>query len=153
MKKNIAVLLISAMALGLAACGQTNGGAAELLVSAEEHIETGLDGGDPVHTLMLVKPLILNRHSRVHHGFGNFIQRGPLAVGGGVDLLELLDIAALVYIIYKGSSFQIIVLHGPVPGFRENVILKIITQRTGEYRPADQKNQQNGSGSANGNLE
>lgn len=47
MKKNIAVLLISAMALGLAACGQTNGGASGETESLEWQI----------HPLIISRPM------------------------------------------------------------------------------------------------
>ena len=129
-----------------------DGGATELLVSAKEHIEAGLDGGNPVHTLMLIKPLVLNGYRRVDHGLGNLVQRRPLAVGGGVDLLKLLDISAAVYIIDKGSPLQVVVLHGPVAGLLQDVVLKIVAQRSNKHRAADQKDQQNRGRRANGDL-
>ena len=64
-----------------------DGGAAELLVAAEEHVQAGLHGGDPVHALMLIEPLVLNGHGGVNQVFGNFVNGRPLAVGGGINLL------------------------------------------------------------------
>ena len=130
-----------------------NGGAAELLVAAEEHIQTGLDGGNPVHALMLIEPLILNGHRRVNHGLGNLVQAGPLPVGGGVNLLELLNITAVVHIINKGGAGQVIVVHGPVAGLPQNVVLEIIAQRTRKNGAADEQNQQHRSRRADGNLD
>ncbi len=93
-----------------------DGGAAELVAAAEEHVEAGLHRGDPVHALMLVEPLILNGHHSVDHGLGDFLQIGPLTVGGGIDLLQLLDVSRGVHIINKGSFLQNIIVQGPVRG-------------------------------------
>ena len=101
---------------------------------------------------MLVKALVLNGYRRVHHGFGNLVKRCPLAVRCGVNLLKLLNISIAVHIINKGSPLQIIVLHGPVSGLRQNIVLKIIAQSTGKHRAADQKDQQHGGGGANRDL-
>ncbi len=128
-------------------------GAAELIIAAEEHIETGFDGGDPVHALMLVKTLVFDCHRRVHHGLRNFVQAGPLAVGGGIDLLELLNIAAAVHIIDKGGAGQVIVVHGPVAGLLQNIILKIVAKSTHKHRAADKQNQQHRGRRADGNLD
>ena len=64
-----------------------DGGAAELLVAAEEHIQAGFHGCDPVHALMLIESLVLNGHGSVNQVFGNFVNGRPLTVGGGVNLL------------------------------------------------------------------
>ena len=130
-----------------------DGGAAELLVAAEEHIQTGLDGGNPVHALMLIEPLILNGHRRVNHGLGDLVQAGPLPVGGGVNLLELLNIAAVIHIINKGGAGQVIVVHGPVAGLPQNVVLEIVAQRTRKYGAADEQNQQHRRRRADGHLQ
>ena len=129
-----------------------NGGTAELVVSAEEHVQAGFDGGDPVHTLVFIKTLVLNGHRRVDHGLGNLIQRGPLAVGGGINLLQLLNITVMIHIINKGSPFQIIILHGPVGSFRKDIILQVITQNSHKDSTADQNDQQHRGGCADGDF-
>ena len=129
-----------------------NGGAAELLVSAEEHIQAGFDGGDPVNTLMLVKPLVLNGDSGMHQILGNLVQGCPLAIRGGVDLLKLLNITIAVHIVNKGSPFQVIVLHGPVACLLQNIILKIVAQSSHKHRAADQHDQQHRRSRADGDL-
>ena len=130
-----------------------NGGAAELLIAAEEHIQAGLHRGNPVHALMLIEPLILNGHRRVNHGLGDLVQAGPLPVGGGINLLELLNIAAVIHIINKGGASQVIVVHGPVAGFPQNVVLEIVAQRTRKNGAADEQNQQHRRRRANGHLQ
>ena len=130
-----------------------DGGAAELLIAAEEHIQAGLHRGNPVHTLMLIEPLILNGHRRVNHGLGDLVQAGPLPVGGGVNLLELLNIAAVIHIINKGGTGQVIVVHGPVAGLPQNVVLEIVAQRTRKNGAADEQNQQHRRRRADGNLD
>ena len=100
-----------------------NGGAAELAVSAEEHIHAGLYGGDPVHTLVLVEPLVLNGHGGVDQVLGNFVQGGNLTVGGGINLLELLNISVAVHIVKERGLFQIVVIDGPVGGLGKNIVL------------------------------
>ena len=93
---------------------------------------------------MLIKPLVLNCYSGINHRLRNFIQRCPLAVGGGIDLLKLLNISVIIYIINKGSPLQVIVIHRPVACFRQNIILKVITQSSYENRAANQNDQQYG---------
>ena len=130
-----------------------DGGAAELLVAAEEHIQAGLHGGDPVHTLMLIEPLILDGHGGVDQVFGNFINGRPLAVGGGINLLQQLDIAMVVHIIDKGGLLQVIIVQRPVGGLCQNVLLQIVSQGADEDRTADQHDQKNRRRRAEGNFQ
>ncbi len=119
-----------------------DGGTAELVAASEEHIETGLHRGDPVHALMLVETLVLNGHHRVDHGLGDFIQIGPLAVRGSINLLKLLNISGGVHIINKGSLLQNVVIQGPVGCLCQNIVLQIVAQGAHKHRTTDYNDQQ-----------
>ena len=130
-----------------------DGGAAELGIAAEEHVHAGLYGGDPVHALVLIKPFVLNGHGGIDQRLGNLLQGSHLAVGGGEDLLQLLDVACSVQIVDKGGFVHAVVVNGPVGRFRQDVILQIVTQGTHEHHAADQHDQHHRGGSTNGDLQ
>ena len=102
-----------------------NGGAAELGIAAEEHIQAGFHGGNPVHTLMFVKTLILNGNRSIDQCLGNFRQGCHLPVCGSIDLLELLNISGTVHIIHKGGLVHAIVINGPVGCLCQNILLQV----------------------------
>ena len=130
-----------------------DGGAAEVGVGAEEHIDTGLHGGDPVNTLMLIEALVLDSHGGIDQRLGNIFQLCPLPVGGGVDGLQQLNVAALVHIVGKGSFLHIVVTDGPVCSFRQDILLQVITQGAHKHDTADQHDQNNGQRCADGDLQ
>ena len=129
-----------------------DGGAAELGVAAKEHIGAGLHGGDPVHALMLVKPLVLDGDGGIHQRLGDLIPGGGLAVGGGINLLKQLDIAVAVYVVHVGGLFDIVILIRPVLGLLQNVVLKIFRQCAHKHHAADQADQQHRRRRADGDL-
>ena len=129
-----------------------DGRSAELGIAAEEHIDAGLDGRDPVNALMLVETLIFDGYSSIDQRLGDLLQRGPLTVGRGIDLLELLDIAGVIYIIYKGSLFQVIVIHGPVGSLRQDIFLQIVAQRANENNGTNEGDQNYGRSGPEGDL-
>ena len=129
-----------------------NGGAAELGVSAEEHIHAGLDRGNPVHALVLIEALILNGHRSIDQVLRDLIQSGNLPVRGGINLLQLLNIAVAIHIIKEGGLFQIVVINGPIRSFLQDIVLQIIPQGAHKDHAADQQNQRNRQRRANGDL-
>ena len=130
-----------------------DGGAAELAVAAEEHIHARLDRCDPVHALMLIKPLVLNGHGGIDQILRDLVQRGDLPVRGGINLLQLLNISAAVHIIKKRGLFQVVVVNGPVRGFRQNIILQIVSQSAHEHHAADQQDQDHRQSGAQRDLQ
>ena len=120
-----------------------NGRTAELIVTAEEHVQTGFNSCDPVNTLVLVKTLVLNGNSSIDQRLGNIIQSCPLAVDISIDLLQLLDIAAVIYIIHKRSFFQHVIIQRPVGSLRQNIILKIVAKSTDKNDTTDKNDHQN----------
>ena len=129
-----------------------NGGAAELGITAKEHIGAGLHGCDPVHTLVLIEALVLNGNGGIDQRLGNLIPGGRLTVRGGINLLKQLNIAFVVHIMDIGGLFDVVVLVGPVGRLRQNVILKIFRQRSHEDNGADDTDQRNGCSRTNSNL-
>ena len=130
-----------------------DGGAAELGVPAEEHIHAGLHGGDPVHALVLVEPLVLNGDGGIDQILRDLLQRGDLPVRGGINLLELLNISVVVHIIKEGGLFQIVVVNGPVGGFRQDIVLEIVSQSAHKDHAADEQDQHHRQAAANGDLQ
>lgn len=102
---------------------------------------------------MLVEPLVLNGHGSVNQVFGNLVNGRPLTVGGGINLLQQLDIAVVVHIINEGGLFQIVVIQRPVGGLRQNILLQIISQRADKDRTADQHDQKHRRRRADGNFQ
>ena len=94
---------------------------------------------------MLVKPLVFDGHCGIDQRLGNFIQGGHLTVRGGVDLLQLLNITAVIHVIYKGCLVHAVIIDGPVGGLQQNVILQIVTQGAHKDTTADQHDQNHSS--------
>ena len=130
-----------------------DGRTAELIIAAEEHIQTGLHRSDPVNTLVFIKTLVFNGHSRINQILGNLFQRCPLTVCRGVNLLQLLNIAVIVHIINKGGFLQIVVIYGPVGSFHKNILLQIVAQGANKNHAADQHDQHYRNCRTHGNLE
>ena len=129
-----------------------DGGAAEIAVS-EEHIHAGLDRSDPVHALMLIKPLVFNCHGSVDHRLGDLVQGSHLTIHHGVDLLQLLNITVAVHIIQEGCFLHTVILNGPALRLRQNVILQVVAQCTHKDHAAYQNNHNNRGCRANGDLQ
>ena len=129
-----------------------NGGAAEVGVAAEEHVDAGFHRGNPVNTLMLVKPLVLNGNGGIDQRLGNVLQLRPLAVNGCGDLLQQLNLAVTIHVISKGSFLNIIVADGPVSSLRQDVLLQIVTQGANKDNSTDQSDQHNRQCGADGDL-
>ncbi len=129
-----------------------NGRATELGIAAEEHISTGFHCCDPVNTLMLVKTFVLNRNRRINQRLGDLIPGCGLTIGGCIDLLKKLDITVIIHVMDIGSFLNIIILIGPVLSFLQNVILKILRQRSSKNHSTDQTDQQHRSGRSNRNF-
>ena len=129
-----------------------NGGAAELGVAAKEHIGTGFDGGDPVHALVLIKPLILDGNGGIDQGLGNLVQGSRLPVRGGINLLQKLNISAAVHIVNKGGLVHVITVNGPVRRFGKDIILQIHAQGSHKHNAADDQNQRDRNGGADSDF-
>ena len=130
-----------------------DGRTTELGIPAKEHIHAGFDRGDPVHALVLIKTLVLNGNGSVDQCLGNFLQGRHLTVRGGIDLLKLLNIAAGIHIVYKGCFIHTVIVDRPVGSFRQNVILKIISQGSHKNHAAHQNDHQNRGRCTNGDLQ
>ena len=102
---------------------------------------------------MLIKPLVLNGHGGIDQILRNLVQRGDLPVRGGINLLQLLNISAAVHIIKKRGLFQVVVVNGPVRGFRQNIILQIVSQSAHEHHAADQQDQDHRQSGAQRDLQ
>ena len=129
-----------------------NGGAAELGVAAKEHIGTGLDGGDPVHALVLIKPFVLDGNGGIDQSLGDLIQGSRLPVRGGINLLQKLNISAAVHIINKGGLVHVVTIDGPVRRRGKDVLLQIHAQGSHKDNAADDQDQRHRNGSADGDF-
>ena len=130
-----------------------DGGAAKLGVTAEKHIGTGFDSGNPVNALVLVKALVFNGNRGIYQRLRNFIPSSRLTIGGSVNLLEQLNIAVTVYIMDIGCFFNIVVLIRPVLCLLQDVVLKVFCQRPHKNEAADNTDQQHRCRSAQRNFE
>ena len=101
---------------------------------------------------MLVKPFVLDGHGGVDQSLGDLVPGCGLTVGGGIDLLQKLNISVIVHIMNIRGLLDVIVFIGPVLGFLQNVILKIFGQSAHENHTADQADQQHRGCRANGDL-
>ena len=109
-----------------------DGGCAVGGLAAEEHIETGSDGAQPVHAVMLVKPLILDGDTGVLEVLRDVLQSHPNAVFTLVELFELLPLPCLaVLIVDHRGLIQSKALNGEVHLVGE-VVLNIHCKDAGE---------------------
>ena len=101
---------------------------------------------------MLIKALVLNGHRGIDQVLRDLVQSGNLPVRGGINLLQLLNIAVAVHIIKEGGLFQIVVINRPIRSFLQDIVLQIIPQGAHKDHAADQQNQRNRQRRANGDL-
>ena len=129
-----------------------NGGTAKLGTAAKEHIGAGLHRCDPVHTLMLVKTLVLDGDSRIDQILGDLLIDSPLTVRGGVYLLQFLDLSLRILIIHKGSLIQIVIIqiHS---GIGNDILHQIGASNADKHQYTDHADQQCGGYSTDSDLE
>ena len=128
-----------------------NAGAAHRGV-AEEHSGAGLDGGKPVHTLMLVEAPVLNGNSSVNQVLGNLVIGGPFPVGLRIDSLQQLNLSILVQIPDLGCHVQVAVfkIHACIG---QDVLLQVVAQGGGKHEKTHHTHKQNRGCRSKGNLE
>ena len=101
---------------------------------------------------MFIETLVLNGNSRINQRLGHILQRSPLAVSGGVNLLQLLNISAAIHIIKERGLFHTIVINGPVLSLRQNILLQVLTKGAYQHQTAHQYDQNNCGSRTRGNL-
>ena len=103
-----------------------NGGATGI-GAVHKHTDTGLDGGEPVHTLMLKEALVLNGHRGIDQILGDILVIHPFLLHIRVQLLQLLDIAVAVHIVDKGCLIQQDVVQLRIR-IGQDILLQIVAQ-------------------------
>ena len=129
-----------------------DGRTTELAVAAHKHIDAGLHGGDPVHTLMLVEALIFDGDGSIDQILGNLIQRCPLTIHGSIEPLQQNDVAVGIQTIDKRSLIKVCDIQLIILGLQKYLILQIIAQNTHEDKSAYQHDQHHGCQRTQGDL-
>ena len=126
--------------------------AAEGGAGAKEHIGAGLDGGDPVHALMLIEALVLDGDGGMHQILGNFLDICPTAVGIGIDLLIKPDLALRVHIMDERGLIQaeILLIKGDA---WDDVLLQIVARGAHQHEAAHNTHQKHCGHTAQRNLQ
>ena len=101
---------------------------------------------------MFVKPFVLNGNGRMDHGLRNLVQGCPLAVCGGMNLLQQLNISVAIHIVHKRGLIKIGILH-VVVGLRQNILLQVIAQNSHKNKSANQADEQHRRSGAQRNLQ
>ena len=90
---------------------------------------------------MLIEPLVFNGNRSIDQILRNFIQRCGLTVCRRINLLQKLNISAVIHIINERGLVHIIAVNGPVGRLRKNIVLKVYPQCAYKYHTADHNDQ------------
>ena len=101
---------------------------------------------------MLIEALVLDGDGSVDQILGDILEPDPLAVDGGVDLLQQLDLTAAVHIVDIGGLLHVRDIELIVSRFRKHILFQIVSQNAHKDKAADQHDQQHRHCGADGDF-
>ena len=108
--------------------------------AANKHTDAGLDGRNPVHTLMFKETVILNGNRRIDQRFRDLVISCPFFICLRVEFLKHLQFALFIRIIEYGIAALVKVTHNHF-GIADNLVtVQIISKQANKGKGANADN-------------